>query len=136
MNQTVVFVCLHGAAKSRMAAAFFNQKAPLGWRAVSAGVEPDLELSPTATRLMAGMDAAIHLDQEPPRSVDSLPPVGRVVGIDTEPVGATDHWELQHREFSMAMRDEIQALTEALVVEVSHDLGGSGPPHEARPASP
>jgi protein-tyrosine-phosphatase len=119
MNQTVVFVCLHGAAKSRMAAALFNQIAPPGWRAVSAGIEPDLELSPTATRLMAGTDAAIHLDREPPRPVDSLPRVDRLVGIDSKPAGATDHWQLRNREFDLAMRDEIRTLTDALVADIT-----------------
>src|SRR5688572_13926454 len=121
MDRTVVFVCLHGAAKSRMAAAFFNRIAPPGWTAISAGIEPDIELSPTATLLMAGADAAMHLDQDPPRALESLRQGDRIVAIDSEPAGATDHWEIQHREFDVAMRDEIRTLTEALVVEISAD---------------
>jgi hypothetical protein len=39
-ERTALFVCLHGAAMSRLAAAYFNRAAPAGWHAVSAGVEP------------------------------------------------------------------------------------------------
>jgi hypothetical protein len=114
----VAFVCLHGAGKSRMAAAFFNQIAPPGWSAVSAGIEPDLELSPTAARLLEGTEAAEHLDLDPPRSVERIGPVSRMIGIDSAPNGATDRWTLANREFDDAMRNEIQGLTEALAAEI------------------
>ena len=104
MSQLVLFVCPHGAAKSRMAAAFFDGLAPAGWTATSAGLEPDPELSLTASRLLAGTDAAEHLDQEPPRPIADVAFPTRVVGIDCSLEGATDHWELAHREFDSAMR--------------------------------
>jgi hypothetical protein len=101
-----------------MAAAFFNQIAPPGWSAVSAGIEPDLELSPTAARLLEGTEAAEHLDLDPPRSVERIGPVSRMIGIDSAPNGATDRWTLANREFDDAMRNEIQGLTEALAAEI------------------
>ena len=36
MGRTILFVCPHGAGKSRMAAAIFNRLAPAGWQATSA----------------------------------------------------------------------------------------------------
>jgi hypothetical protein len=120
MTQVVLFVCPHGAAKSRLAAAFFARVAPPGWTAISAGLDPDPKLSPTAARLLAGTDAEALLDPEPPRSVADVAAPSRIVGIDCEPDGATDRWELHHREFDAAMRDEIRARSEVLATE----LGG------------
>lgn len=48
-NSTIVFICEHGAAKSVVAAAYFNQLAQemgLNRRAVARGTNPDRELSP------------------------------------------------------------------------------------------
>ena len=50
-NPTIVFVCEHGAAKSIIAAAYFNklaQEANLEVRAIARGTHPDSELSPKA----------------------------------------------------------------------------------------
>jgi len=125
MTQTVLFVCLHGAAKSRVAAALFNQAPPQGWDATSAGLEPDLHLSPTAARMLFGTPAAARLDSAPPRSVDSVQGTHRVVGIDCAPTGATDRWELHHREFDPAMREEIRGLVESLTRELREDVGAT-----------
>ncbi len=118
MSQVALFVCPHGAGKSRMAAAFFSQSAPSGWTATSAGLEPGPELSPTAARLLAGTDAAAHLDQEPPRLVADVTAPSRVVGIDCSPAGVTDTWALDHQEFDAAMRDEIRGRVERLTAEL------------------
>ncbi|MCI0553308.1 MAG: hypothetical protein L0287_20355 [Anaerolineae bacterium] len=50
-NLRIVFVCEHGAAKSIIAAAYFNKLAvetDLALRAVARGTNPDHELSPNA----------------------------------------------------------------------------------------
>src|SRR5215207_10260728 len=50
-EQTIVFVCEHGSAKSVVAAAHFNRLAGergLGLRAVSRGTDPDPEIAPNA----------------------------------------------------------------------------------------
>ena len=51
-HQNVLFVCLHGSAKSLIAAEYFNRLAAeraLGARAVSAGTEPDDAIPPRVT---------------------------------------------------------------------------------------
>jgi hypothetical protein len=53
-DKTIVFVCMNGTGMSRLAAAFFNQEAPTGWRAVSAGLAPGAALSPAAERSSRG----------------------------------------------------------------------------------
>jgi hypothetical protein len=120
MSRLVLFVCPHGAAKSRVAAAFFNHVAPPGWAATSAGLDPAPELSPTAGRLLAGTDAEEHLDREPPRPIAAVTGPDHVVGIDCAPNGATDRWQLDHAAFDAAMRDELRDRTEALATEL-HD---------------
>lgn len=55
--ETVIFVCEHGAAKSVIAAAYFNKLASesnLDLRAVARGTNPDAELSP---KTIAGLQA-------------------------------------------------------------------------------
>jgi protein-tyrosine-phosphatase len=56
-NSIIVFVCEHGAAKSILAAAYFNQLASdlgLDLRAIARGTKPDEELSQTAIKGLSG----------------------------------------------------------------------------------
>ena len=121
--RTVLFVCPHGAGKSRMAAAFFNHVAPPGWRATTAGQEPDAEVSPNAVRLLAGTDAEQFLDREPPQAITAVAAPALTVAIDCDVPGA-EHWELQAREMNEALRDELRARVEALAQEI--DQQGEG----------
>lgn len=55
-QRTIIFVCEHGAAKSIVAAAYFNQLAStrsLKWKAIARGTNPDNELSELALRGLA-----------------------------------------------------------------------------------
>ena len=55
-QSTIIFVCEHGAAKSIVAAAYFNQLAStsgLKWKAIARGTNPDNELSELAVRGLA-----------------------------------------------------------------------------------
>ena len=55
-QRTIIFVCEHGAAKSIVAAAYFNQLAStsgLKWKAIARGTNPDNELSELAVRGLA-----------------------------------------------------------------------------------
>jgi hypothetical protein len=113
----VLFVCPHGAAKSRIAAAFFNRIAPAGWEATSAGVEPQDTVGLNAVRLLAGTDAEALLDLAPPRPVAAVPSPNRIVAIDCDVAGG-ERWDLLHREFAAPMRDELRSRAEALAREV------------------
>ena len=114
--RTLAFVCEHGALKSRLAAAYFNLAAPTRWRAVSAGVHPQENVSVHAARLLAGTAAATLLDTGPPRPVP-LDDVADVVAIDCEFPGARV-WRLAAEEPCDAMRAEILALVEELIVDL------------------
>ena len=66
-EQTVVFVCEHGSAKSVVAAAHFNRLAGergLGLRAVSRGTDPDAEIAPNAEAGLRG-DGLAHFERSP-----------------------------------------------------------------------
>jgi protein-tyrosine-phosphatase len=116
VTRTVLFVCPHGAGMSRIAAACFNLVAPAGWHATSAGLEPQAELGLNAPRLLAGTAAEEFLDRERPRPISSVVAVDRVVALCCN-VPDAERWELAHREFSEAMRDEIRTRAEALALE-------------------
>lgn len=67
---TVAFVCLHGAAKSVLAAACFERLAEargVRVRALAAGTEPDPEIAPAVLRAL--LAEGIDLRGERPRSV-------------------------------------------------------------------
>ena len=117
MNRTLLFVCPHGAAKSRMAAAFFNAAAPSGWHATTAGHEPAARVNPLTLQLVKGTVAEPHLDLEPPRPLAAVTNPDRVVAIDC-PVPGAEQWNLDHQEMGEAMRDELERRVNALALEV------------------
>jgi len=123
-DKAVLFVCLHGAGMSRVAAAYFEQSAPAGWCAVSAGLEPAESLSPTASRLLSGTSAVAFLDLAPPRAISAVSHPERVIAlrnpaIQFELEGA-EMWDLDHAE-GEPQRDEIRARVDALVRTLARD---------------
>ena len=114
MDRTVLFVCLHGAGMSRMAAAYFNQAAPPGWRGISAGVEPGASLSTTA---------AAFLDATPPRPISAVPNPELRVALRNPTVRydlpGAQVWDLAQAE-GEPLREEIRTRVEVL----ARTLGG------------
>lgn len=99
--KTILFVCLHGAAKSALAAADFERLARergLPARAVFAGTEPDPELSPrVVSELLA---EGVDLRGQRPRCVtrDDIAGACRAVtfGCDLGPLAAAasvERWD-------------------------------------------
>ena len=69
-DDRVLFVCLHGSAKSLIAAEYFNRLAAtrgLAARATSAGTEPDDAIPPAVTQGLGddGINVAGHRPQRP-----------------------------------------------------------------------
>lgn len=91
-EQTVVFVCHHGAFRSRIAAAYFNAVAPAGWSAVSAGVKPQSEVSPRLGPVLVGSGAELFADTSPPRPLDAVTGT-RTIAIDADVPGA-ETWHM------------------------------------------
>jgi hypothetical protein len=107
MTRIVMFVCPHGAAKSRLAAALFNQLAPTGWHAVSAGLQPQDAVSAGTVEVVAGTDLEAVLDLQPPRPVSDVPAAAMAVGIDCDLPGAV-RWDLVHQQVGAAMLEELR----------------------------
>lgn len=115
-----MFVCEHGAFRSRIAAAFFNESAPPGWSARSAGVTPQTEVSARLGPLMEGTPAATFVDYGAPRSFTDLSGE-RTIAIDTDVAGA-DIWRTggDAPQSNAEIRDEIRDQ----VVRLARDLSG------------
>lgn len=112
----VVFVCPHGAGKSRIAAAWFNLVAPPGWRATSAGITPQATVSAHAPRLLAGTPAEGLLDHSLPRPLAAIVDPDVVVTIDCPPgaVPGAIGWTLATQQFDAALAGELHQRAETL----------------------
>ena len=84
---TVLFVCLHGSAKSVIAAQYFNRGARdrgLAYVAESAGVEADAEV-PEAVLASLGRDGFDVRGQRPqPITAETVARAGRVISLGCE----------------------------------------------------
>ena len=103
----MLFVCQHGAGKSRLAAAWFNHAPPPGWRATTAGVEPQDQVSVHAPRLLAGTAAEPMLDHALPRPISAITQPALVIAIDCAVPDATS-WHLDADQFDDVMTGEIR----------------------------
>jgi protein-tyrosine-phosphatase len=114
MDRTVLFVCAHGAARSRLAAAWFNADPPPGWHATTAAwEEPAAALNPRLAQLLAATHADAHLDHSPPRPLAAAGHADVVVAIDCDLLGA-HRWTLRAAEVDEAMDDELRDRVAAL----------------------
>jgi protein-tyrosine-phosphatase len=118
-QRTVLFVCPHGAGKSRIAAAWFDGLALPGWEATTAGVQPQTEVSVHAARLLADTPVLDLLDNEVPRPISAVARPDVVVAIDCPGTTAADvRWSLTSQEFDDRMcaeiRDRVHALAATL----------------------
>ena len=123
-DKTVLFVCLHGAGMSRLAAAYFAQSAPSGWSGISAGVEPSETLSHMAARLLAGTSTSYFLDLALPRPIFAVPEPERVIALRNPAIryelDDAEIWDLDHAD-GEPLRDEIRTRVHALVRTLAGD---------------
>jgi protein-tyrosine-phosphatase len=122
----VLFVCLHGAAKSVVGAAHFRRLAAargLDVDAVAAGTEPDAELGPGAVKGLAAEGLRAIPGRPRPVTLYDLESATRIVSFGCavtpsrgQPV---DQWDVPHvSEGYAAARDRIVANVENLVSEL------------------
>jgi protein-tyrosine-phosphatase len=123
----VLFVCLHGAAKSVVGAAHFRRLAAargLDVGAVAAGTEPDPQLAPGAVKGLAGDGLAATPSRPRPVTLYDLERATRVVsfGCDVAPARGqrVDQWDVPAvSDGYAASRDRIVANVERLVAELA-----------------
>jgi len=126
-RQRVLFVCLHGAAKSVVGAAHFRRLAAergLAIDAVAAGTEPDAELAPGAVKGLADDGLAPTPSRPRPVTIYDLESAARVVsfGCDVVPTKGqrVDQWEVPAvSDGYRAARERIVAHVERLVTELA-----------------
>ena len=123
----VLFVCLHGAAKSVVGAAHFRKLAAargLQIDAVAAGTEPDAELAPGAVKGLASDGLRATPARPRPVTLYDLDTASRVVsfGCDVTPRAgvAVDQWDVPAvSDGYEAARDRIVQNVERLVAELA-----------------
>lgn len=127
-RRRVLFVCLHGAAKSVVGAAHFRRLAAargLEVDAVAAGTEPDAELTPGAVKGLAGDGLPAAPRRPRPVTLYDLASATRVVsfGCDVAPKGGppVERWDdvpAVSEGYDRA-RDSIVAKVERLVAALA-----------------
>ncbi len=135
MNHTVLFLCPHNAAKSVIAAAYFQRLADargLPLRATSAGTEPSAQVSPAVVELLRpeGLNVSAHQ----PRRVTpaDMATALRAVSLGCEPGDlppahvAITQWDdvPPTSQNLLAARDAINTHVVQLVDELAHTLSG------------
>jgi len=123
----VLFVCLHGAAKSVIAAAHFRRLAEargLAVGAVAAGTEPDPALAPGAVKGLAGEGLTAAPGRPRPVTLHDLSSATRVVSFGCHVTPASgqrvDQWDVPAVSDGYdAARTRIVAHVEELVSELA-----------------
>ncbi|NJL47150.1 MAG: hypothetical protein HC929_06120 [Leptolyngbyaceae cyanobacterium SM2_5_2] len=130
MNPTVLFLCPHNAAKSVIAAAYFDRlaaEAGLAIKAASAGTEPDAEVAAAVVDML--QSEGIDVSQNVPRRVtlEDFANALRVVslGCDVQRLAANGptitNWNdiPSASQNPMAARDRILEYLRPLIRELS-----------------
>ena len=127
---TVLFVCVHNAGRSQMAAGFLTQLAGDRVEVLSAGSEPAGQVNPVAVEAMreVGVDIAREqpklLREGAVRAADVVITMGCGDACPVYPGKRYQDWELEDpagRPLAevRAIRDEIRTRVEALVEELA-----------------
>ena len=126
---TVLFVCVHNAGRSQMAAGFLNHLAGDRVEVLSAGTEPKNEVNPSAIEAMREVGIDIHanvpkvLTTEAVQDSDYVITMGCGDKCPFFPGKTYLDWPLNDPagkgvEDVRPIRDEIQAKVEALIAEI------------------
>ncbi|MGD8169049.1 arsenate reductase ArsC [Herbiconiux sp. P16] len=126
---TVLFVCVHNAGRSQMAAGFMQTLSGGRVQVLSAGSEPAGSINPVAIEVMAeeGIDIASNqpkiLTTEAVRESDVVITMGCGDTCPIFPGKRYEDWELtdpagRSAEEVRPIRDDIKARVEALLAEI------------------
>ena len=135
--KTVLFVCVHNSGRSQMAEAFFNYLAKGKARAISAGTTPGKRVQSEVAQAMA--EVGIDVSRQRPKLLTRkmIEGAGRVITMGCGVAGVcpatfvpTEDWGLdnpqgQPIEKVREIRDEIRRWVEALLAEMSQEMGRS-----------
>ncbi|GAA1740498.1 arsenate reductase ArsC [Microbacterium paludicola] len=127
---TVLFVCVHNAGRSQMAAGYLEALAGDRVEVLSAGSEPKDQINPVAVEVMAeeGIDIAGRtpkvLTVDAVRESDVVITMGCGDACPIFPGKRYEDWQLddpagQGTEAVRAIRDDIRSRIEALIAEIA-----------------
>ena len=127
---TVLFVCVHNAGRSQMAAGYLRELAGDRVEVLSAGSEPKDQINPVAIEAMAeeGIDIAGNtpkiLTVEAVKESDVVITMGCGDACPIFPGKRYEDWELddpagQRLEMVRGVRDDIKGRVEALLAEIA-----------------
>jgi len=127
---TVLFVCVHNAGRSQMAAGYLQALAGDRIEVLSAGSEPKDQINPVAVQVMA--EAGIDIAENTPKllTVDAVKESDVVITMgcgDACPIfpgKRYDDWQLddpagQNADAVRRIRDDIRGRVEALIGELT-----------------
>jgi arsenate reductase (thioredoxin) len=132
----VLFVCVHNAGRSQMAAALLERKTAGRVRVISAGSEPANQLNPAVVEAMdeIGIDISAErpkkLDDGMVRESDVVITMGCGDACPIYPGKRYEDWELddpagQDLETVRRIRDELDQRVQRLIAELLPQLGAS-----------
>jgi len=120
-RKVVVFVCEHGAAKSVVAATYFNKLATelgLNLQAIPRGTHPDPELSP---RTISGLvkDGLMPIESVPRKiSLAEVESAERVIAFCELPVEYADKSVIEHWDGVPAVSENYERARDAIIVRL------------------
>jgi len=126
-DDTILFVCLHGAAKSLVAATHLERLAAergARMRAEFAGTEPDPELAPAA---VAGLLAeGLDVPGQRPRRVteEDMRAASRVIAFGCDPGAIAPGVPVERWDDVPAVSEDYRAARDAIVSRLSALLAG------------
>lgn len=130
IKPTVLFVCVHNAGRSQMAAGYLRELAGDRVEVLSAGSEPKDQINPVAIEAMAEEDIDIAgntpkiLTVEAVKESDVVITMGCGDACPIFPGKRYEDWELEDPagkdlETVRRVRDDIRGRVEALVAEIA-----------------
>ena len=124
-NSIIVFVCEHGAAKSILAAAYFNKLASengLELRAIARGTYPDQELSP---QVLSGLreDGLMPIESVPRKlSVADLESADRVITFCELPVEYQEKAVIERWDDVPPVSENYEQARDAIIAKLNQLL--------------
>ena len=122
---TIIFVCEHGAAKSIVAAAYFNQLAQamgLGLRAIARGTDPDERLSSQAVKGLSE-DGLTPMEAVPQKLTEAdLQSAQRVVTFCELPAECRPGVAVERWEEIPPVSENYERARDAIVERIRHIL--------------